>query len=316
MHLPLNKIAVLDGLKRFLEVLVLLFLTLPFFVYNIAFAEQAGVSFAKMAFVANVEGNWDLFLVDENGQNLIQLTNSPYDENEPCWSPDRKKIIYSTSDGELNIIDINTKEHYRLPIRDKKDKKTSASFSPSGKEIIYVYFKPKTADDTALAIFDLDKKINKILLDQYGPQYFPSWSPNSKQIVYTNVHCSSECGRVIQELWIADPEGDYARQILMTNSLCMQPVWSPDSKRIAFASDKAGNFDIWILSLEDWKLQQLTTDPHFDVSPAWSREGDKIAFVSTRSGRMAIWIKDLKSGGLKRLAPFPNLEVECKDVAW
>ena len=77
-----------------------------------------------------------------------------------------------------------------------------------------------------------------------------------------------------------------------------------------------GNFDIWVLSLDTWKLEQLTEDKALDVSPAWSPEGDRIAFVSTRSGMMEIWVKDLKRGGLRRLRPFGDSDVECKDVTW
>jgi surface antigen len=37
-------------------------------------------AYGKIAFVANVNGNWDLFIADDNGQNPQQLTNTTYDE--------------------------------------------------------------------------------------------------------------------------------------------------------------------------------------------------------------------------------------------
>ena len=102
----------------------------------------------------------------------------------------------------------------------------------------------------------------------------------------------------------------------MTNSLCQHSAWSWDGRHIAFASDKSGNFDIWVLSLDDWKMEQITLDERLDVSPAWSPDRKKVAFVSTRSGIMEVWIKDLKNGELRRLKPFGNRDVECRDVAW
>jgi len=300
---------------RFLGLLFLLFVT-PFLSCKSTWAAQPGDCTGKIAFVANVDGNWDLFIVDEDGQNPVRLTNTPYDEGEPCWSTDRKKIVYSTSDGKLRIIDIETKEEHQLPIEDGNAVKTTPSFSPDGSKIVYVYFRPQKADDTELAIFDLNNNVGKRLLNQYGPQFFPRWSPDDRYIVYVNVHCSAECGRIIQEPWLVDPKGGYARQILMTNSLCMRPVWSADGKKIVFASDKSGNYDIWSLSIEDWKLKQLTTDPNLDTSPAWSPDGRRIAFVSTRTGKMKIWIKDLETGKLSTVFPFKDKEVECRDVAW
>ena len=276
----------------------------------------AGTSHARLVFAANVDENWDLFSVDGDGWNLVRLTSTPYDEKDPSWSADRNRIVYATSDGQLNILDINTKEHHKLIIDKQAVVKFSPSFSPDNKTIAFVQFKPGGKDDTDLKVFDLETKSSRRVLDQYGMQSGPTWSPDGSRLVYTSVHCSADCGRIIQELWIADPSGGNARQLLMTNSLSQQPAWSPDGNQIAFSSDKSGNFDIWILSLKNWKLEQITTDENLDASPAWSPDRNKLAFISTRSGKMEIWIKDIKNGKLRRLRPFGDKYVECKDVAW
>ena len=174
----------------------------------------------------------------------------------------------------------------------------------------------KTPDDTDLAIFDLQAKTGTTLIRQYGPQFDPDWSPDGKYIVYTSTHCSADGGRVIQELWLAGSQGGYARQILMTNSHCVKPRWSADGKKIVFASDKAGGFDIWALSVEDWSLKQLTADPGLETSPAWSPDGGKFAFVVAQAGRMQIQVKDLVTGKVSGVRPFKNERVECRDVAW
>lgn len=300
---------------RFAKVFLLLSIVLAFNCEP-AIAAQPRVGTEKIAFVASLKGNWDIFLVDQSGHNLVQLTDTPYDENEPRWSADRKNLVYSASDGKLHVIDVETGQSHQVLVEDDSGKKTSPSFSPDGKKIVYVHFKPERADDTELAIFDLDRNTNRKFSDQYGPLFFPSWSPNGKYIVYTTGHCSMDCGRIIQELWIASTKGNYARQVLMTNSHCLQPVWSSDSKKIAFASDKSGNFDIWLLSLDNWGLKQLTKDPHLDTSPAWSPDRRRIAFVSTRTGKNMIWIMDLERGKLKMLSPFKDKNIECRDVAW
>ncbi len=278
---------------------------------------SAGSAYAGLAFVANLDGNWDLFTVDDDGRNLERLTSTEYDEKDPCWSSDGKRIVYATSDGHLNIIGCATRESHRIAGDEQDTAKISASFSPDDKEIAFAQFRPpEEGDDTDLKVFNLEAGTTRRVVDQYGIQMWPVWSPDASRIAYANVHCSGECGRLLQELWIADPDGGYARQLLMTNSLCQQPDWSADGSRIAFSSDKSGGFDIWVLSLKDWKLKQVTTDESLDVSPAWSSDGNRIAFVSTRSGRMEIWIKDLRSGELKVLRPFGEKVVECKDVDW
>lgn len=277
----------------------------------------AGNGYSDIAFVANVDGNWDLFTADDNGKNPVRLTSTSHDEKNPCWSWDKNKIVYATSDGHLNIVNIGSRETFQIAVGKKKTPKISPSFSPDGKEIAFAQFRPpEEGDDTDLMIHDLETKTSKSVLDQPAIQMWPAWSPDGSRLVYANMHCSAACGRLIQELWIADPSGGWARQLLMTNSLCQQPAWSPNGIQIAFSSDKSGNYDIWVLSLEDWQLKQITIDEGLDVSPAWSPDGNKLAFVSTRSGKMEIWIKDLGNGKLRRLRPFGDRDVECKDVAW
>ena len=270
-----------------------------------------------MAFMANLDGNWDLIRIDENGRDFERLTQTPYDEKDANWSADQKKIVFASSDGRLRIIDTETKNVKEIAGSNLKYQKISPFFSSSGQEIVFAQFRPPSeGDDTDLLIYHLKTGAIRRLLDQYSLQMWPAWSPDGKKIVYANMHCSAECGRMIQELWIADAAGNWARQLLMTHSFCQHPVWSPDGQKIAFSSDKSGNFDIWIVDLKDWKMEQVTTHEALDVKPAWSPDGQKLAFVSTRSGLMEIWIKDLKKGLLWPLRPFNDRKVECKDVAW
>ncbi len=270
----------------------------------------------RLVFSANLDGNWDLFTLCEDGKDLVRLTETPYDEKEPCWSRDRTKVIFAASDGRLHLINVSDRKELQLATSGKGTPEFSPCFSPDDNKVAFVQFIPGTRDDTDLVILDIKKKEKRTLIHQYAAQFWPAWSPGGKKIAYINSHCSGDCGRLIQELWMADPRGGWARQILLTNSFCREPSWSPDGKRIAFSSDKGGNFDIWILDLNDWNLRQVTKFNGLDVSPAWSPDGNRIAFISTRSGIMEIWIKDMVSGDLRRLNPFGKKTVECKDVAW
>lgn len=71
---------------------------------------------------------------------------------------------------------------------------------------------------------------------------------------------------------------------LDSSSNVMQPVWSPDGKKLAYTSDQNGNFDIYVIDLEDNGQHQLTNHPASDLSPTWSPDGHQIAFASDRDG--------------------------------
>lgn len=275
------------------------------------------VLFAQMAFVAHLDNNWDLFVVDDNGKNPVQLTHTPFDERDPNWFPDGKKLVYSASDGRIYTIELETKKVKQLVDHASNRPQITPSVSPCGQKVAFACFCPTDKpDDTDLIIYDLVKAKRYRLLDQPAIQIWPAWSPDGKRIVYANVHCASSCGRIIQELWVADADGSWARQLLLTHGFCQQPVWSPDGNTIAFASDHNGDTDIWSVNLTDWKMTQQTRHSGLDSNPAWSPDGSKLAFVSMRSKIMTIWVKNLRNQNIKSLSPFGHRNIACKDVTW
>ena len=55
-------------------------------------------------------------------------------------------------------------------------------------------------------------------------------------------------------------------------------AWSPDGSRIAFASDRDGDWDIYVMEADGTGQTKLTMNRLFDLSPAWSSDGMRIAF--------------------------------------
>jgi eukaryotic-like serine/threonine-protein kinase len=66
------------------------------------------------------------------------------------------------------------------------------------------------------------------------------------------------------------------------------PTWSPDSSLIAFASNRNGNYEIYVRRVEGGQEVNVTNDPGQDIQPAFSPDGNSIAFVSTRSSRTGL----------------------------
>ena len=63
------------------------------------------------------------------------------------------------------------------------------------------------------------------------------------------------------------------------------PTWSPDGSFLAFASNRDGNFEIYVRRVGGGEPVNVTKDPGQDFQPAFSPDGNWIAFVSTRSSR-------------------------------
>ena len=64
------------------------------------------------------------------------------------------------------------------------------------------------------------------------------------------------------------------------------PAWSPDGRYLAFASDRAGNEDVYLIDTRDLTTTQVTDDLADDTRPVWSLDGMRLAFVSERDGEL------------------------------
>lgn len=73
----------------------------------------------------------------------------------------------------------------------------------------------------------------------------------------------------------------------------IQPAWSPDGRRLAFATDREGQYEVYVLNLDNGVVFNLTNHPANDFEPAWSPDGQKIVFTSNRDGNLEIYVADL-----------------------
>ena len=77
-------------------------------------------------------------------------------------------------------------------------------------------------------------------------------------------------------------------------------AWSPDGRRIAFGSDRNGEYDIWIMDVpegkvspEEWERKAICLtggDGADDLYPVWLPDGRWIAYVSGKKGKWDIWL--------------------------
>src|SRR5882724_8276583 len=71
--------------------------------------------------------------------------------------------------------------------------------------------------------------------------------------------------------------------------------------KIAFASDRDRNFEIYVMDADGGGQTRLTEDAGEDVSPAWAPDGKRLAFVSTRDGNAEIYVMNADGTGQTRL---------------
>ena len=93
------------------------------------------------------------------------------------------------------------------------------------------------------------------------------------------------------------------KRLTFDDGLQTDVTFSPDGRFIAYASDRSGNFDIWVQPVDGGDAVQITKEPAQDVQPAWSPDGDSIAFRSERSGG-GIFVMPALGGHARQLSTF------------
>ena len=65
-------------------------------------------------------------------------------------------------------------------------------------------------------------------------------------------------------------DGSNLRQITNNRARDGSPAWSPDGKQLAFASDRDGDYELYVMSVDGSNVRQLTDNDVNDYAPAWS----------------------------------------------
>ena len=248
----------------------------------------------RIAFYSTRAGSADLYLMDENGNQLQQLTSSAADERVPSWSPTGDLLAYySDADGdyEIYILQLSTGQTRQITFNTCGD--FTPQWSPQGDELIYY------------SDCDGNREIYRIRTDGSGSQqltftsdvynWFPAWSPDGRQIVFA----SNRSGRYL--VYEMNSDGSDLRAI---TAGCI-PAWSPDGEHLVYVSRCDGTGDIWLAASDGQQAMQLTNDPSGDTSPSWAPDGSEIVFSSSRSGGADINAMALDGTILRQLTDDP-----------
>jgi len=240
---------------------------------------------ASIVFDSYRDGNWEVYTVDENGLNLVNLTNHPADDGDPAWSLDGQRIAFdSDRDDNWEIYAMNTDGSGVARLTHDPADDDSPAWSPDGSRIAFKSNRDGNWEIYAVNLSDLS---STNLTNHPADDRLPSWSPDGQRIAFV----SDRTGE--WDIWIMNT--DSSGQVNLTNYSAQDsfPAWSPDGRRIAFHSYRDGNAELYVMNSDGSNLMRLTNHPADDWGPSWSPNGLQLAFTSDRDGDNEIYIMDI-----------------------
>ncbi|WP_295405334.1 hypothetical protein [uncultured Thiocystis sp.] len=218
-----------------------------------------------IALAAEVDGNWDLWLVRPDGSERRRLTQDPAMETNPLWSPDGSTLAYKVApsgDYNLTIENFMTFEqgldHPTVHVWNGPQAVQMNAWSPDGSQVAYTaeVINDASGEDRVTyvnIVSDLALKDGEAIaepsvivsqgqtLGDRGAVFSPTGGEQVAFWAWDKNYRTT--------LWLYDQATQAVRQLTTLGS-DLYPQWSPDGKRLVFESGRGGNSDLWMLSLD------------------------------------------------------------------
>jgi Tol biopolymer transport system component len=121
-------------------------------------------------------GNYDIYLTDADGRNLKRLTSTPGNEGEPAWTPDGKRIVYTSTTGtatQIALVSLDGNDHRQLTMGPSRN--SSPSVSPDGRSIAFVSTRDGNQEIYTMGLDgSSQRRITKSSVRESNPRFFPS----------------------------------------------------------------------------------------------------------------------------------------------
>lgn len=265
----------------------------------------------RIAFYTTRDANAEVYLMNEDGSGLVNLTNHLGSdgvvtnvEGRPAWSPDGSKIAFVSNrdgDGEIYVMAADGSGPVNLTRNPAYD--SFPSWSPDGSRIAFTSDRDGNQE---IWVMDVDGTGLRQLTDTRGTNYGAAWSPDGARIAFTSTRDGTDA-ELEFELYVMNADGSEQTNLTNdSNSFDWDADWSPDGTRIAWEKRIQGNTEVFLMDADGSNAVNLTNDPAFDGWPDWSPDGTRIAFTSERDGNKEIYLMDADGSNPVRLTYDPS----------
>ena len=208
-------------------------------------------------YVWGIFAGYDIFLATDSGEIEKRLTNSPGYDAEATQNWKTGRIVYtSLASHDLDLWTMRPDGSDKKQITHKEGYDGGAVFSRDGKKLVWRSNYPKTPAE----------------MDRY------------KTLLAENLTAPMK-----MEIMVGDANGRNAHPITNFGCASFAPTFTPDGKKILFASNKhacdSRNFELYLINVDGTGLEQVTNFGGFTSFPEFSPDGKTLVFCSDRNAK-------------------------------
>lgn len=253
--------------------------------------------FGRILFESNRDGNQEIYMINPDGTDPLNLTNNPAIDFSASWFPDWNAVAYNSGiDGNAEIFVMDLASMTTRNITNSPAKDWEPDWSPDGTQIVFFTDRVGFSEIYTLQLETLATQ-RLTSSDAYDRQ--PAWSPDGNQIAFTSDRDGD------WEIYLMDKDGKNVTQLTDNEVFDLAPEWSPDGKKLAYAAKQDDNWDLYIIDVDTQQVKRLTDHPANDLNPVWSPDGETIAFQSDRDGNLEIYIMKIDGSDLTNVSNHP-----------
>lgn len=262
----------------------------------------------KIAFSSNRNGNYEIYKMNPDGSNQVNLTNNAAFDFEPSMNGHGSRIAFSSyRDLNLEIYAMNADGTNQTRLTNNPASDFEPAFSRDGSKIAFVSNRNGNYE-----IYSMNSNgtgqirlTNNPAIDRN-----PVFSPDGSKIAFVSYRDGN------YEIYSMNADG--TNQINLTNEPTsdIDPAFSPVGGKIAFASNRDGGLEIYKMDTNGANVDRLTFNSEYDAQPSFSPDGSKIAYTSSFYSsypETEILTMDVDGGNQER-ATFAGFNGEINDT--